>query len=134
MISSVKIQVRFSDLDIMGHVNNSVYLSYFEYARVAYFDQLLGEKWNWNSYGMLLKKNEVVYHKSILLHDEPLITIYTSHIGTKSFVFDYEITVKGELYTTGSSLMICYDSVKNETIAIPEKLKSALETLKRNEI
>lgn len=131
MIKPVKVQVRFSDLDILGHVNNSVYLTYFELARVQYFQQLLGVKWDWNSYGMLLKKNEIEYHKSILLHDEPEITIYTSHIGTKSFTFEYELRVNNEIYTTGSSLMICFDAVKNQTIEIPEKLKKSLHLLKR---
>lgn len=131
MIKPVKVQVRFSDLDILGHVNNSVYLTYFELARVEYFQQLLGVKWDWNSYGMLLKKNEIEYHKSVLLHDEPEITIFTAHIGTKSFTFEYEIRVNGELYTIGSSLMICYDASKNQTIEIPEKLKKSLHLLKR---
>lgn len=131
MIEPTKIQVRFSDLDIMGHVNNSIYLSYFEMARVDYFQKLLGVKWDWDSHGMLLKKNEITYHKSVLLHDEPTIEVFTSHIGNKSFVFDYELKVKGEIYTTGSSLMICYDAKKKETIEIPEKLKLALEKIKR---
>jgi acyl-CoA thioester hydrolase len=134
MIKPVNIQVRFSDLDIMGHVNNSVYLTYFELARVEYFQQLLGEKWDWNAYGMLLKKNEIVYHKSVLLHDTPEITIFTTQIGTKSFTFEYELKVRGEIYTTGSSLMICFDATKNETIEIPAKLKESLILLKRNDI
>lgn len=45
MIKPVEIQVRFADLDVMGHVNNSVYLSYFEMARVHYFGELLGYNW-----------------------------------------------------------------------------------------
>ncbi|MBI1837112.1 MAG: acyl-CoA thioesterase [Flavobacteriia bacterium] len=133
MIKPVKIQVRFADLDLMAHVNNSVYFTYFELARVQYFQQLLGEKWDWRKYGMLLKKNEITYHKSVLLYDEPEIYIYTSYIGTKSFVFDYELMVNNELYTTGSSLMICYDAINNQTIEIPLKLKEALESIKRIE-
>ena len=47
MIAPLKIQVRFSDLDILGHVNNVTYLSYFEMARVYYFKELVGTKWDW---------------------------------------------------------------------------------------
>ena len=32
--------VRFADVDVMGHVNNAVYLSYFEQARVAFFKKI----------------------------------------------------------------------------------------------
>ena len=82
-VSAAKIQVRFSDLDIMGHVNNSVYLSYFEYARVHYFGQLLGTDWNWKTDGVLLVRNEVEYLRPVLLNDTPEVTVYTEEIGTK---------------------------------------------------
>jgi acyl-CoA thioesterase FadM len=35
---SIPIQVRFSDLDALGHVNNVTYFTYFEIARVKYLD------------------------------------------------------------------------------------------------
>jgi acyl-CoA thioester hydrolase len=38
------IQIRFVDIDAFGHVNNAVFASYYEMARVAYFDQVLGER------------------------------------------------------------------------------------------
>ena len=43
MIEPVQIQIRFADIDAMGHVNNAVYLSYFEFTRVHYFSELLGD-------------------------------------------------------------------------------------------
>ena len=46
MIEPAKIQIRYSDIDLMGHVNNAVYLNYFEYTRVYYLDQLLGKNWD----------------------------------------------------------------------------------------
>ena len=61
MISPAQIQIRFADIDVMGHVNNAVYLSYFEMARVHYFKQILGEEWDWNSDGILLARNEIDY-------------------------------------------------------------------------
>ena len=47
MIEPLSIQVRFSDIDAMGHVNNAVYLSYFELARVYYFEKIMNESWDW---------------------------------------------------------------------------------------
>ena len=47
MIKPAKISVRFADCDMMGHVNNAVYLSYFEEARMHYFAQMVDENWNW---------------------------------------------------------------------------------------
>jgi acyl-CoA thioester hydrolase len=61
MTTPARIHVRFSDLDILGHVNNSVYLSYFEIARVHYFGELLGTSWDWKTFTVVLVKNEIEY-------------------------------------------------------------------------
>ena len=97
MIEPAKIQVRFADLDVMGHVNNSVYLSYFEMARVHYFGHLLGYEWDWTKDGVVLVKNEVEYQKPILLKHRPKNTVSLEHIGSKSFTLSYEVFVENEI-------------------------------------
>lgn len=132
MIEPVQIQVRFSDCDMMGHVNNAVYLSYFEYARVKYFARLLGDNRDWQKEGMILRTNKIEYLKPLFLKDEPVIHIYTENIGYKSFTLSYEVRVKGELTTTGESVLVCFDSTVQQSILIPEELKTALERLRKN--
>lgn len=130
MLKPVKIQVRFSDLDVLGHVNNSVYLSYFEIARVHYFGQMLGEEWDWTKNSVVLVKNNVEYLKPVLLSDVPCLTIIADQIGTKSFSLNYELHVNDILHTTGGSTLVCFDPSKNETISIPEVMKKELLKLK----
>ncbi len=131
MSRPVKIQVRFADLDVLGHVNNAVYLSYFEMARVLYFTPMMGVEWDWQKFGVLLKKNEIEYHIPVLLHDQPEISIHVLNIGTKSFTLGYELKVKDRVCTTGSSIMVCYDSIENKTIELPNEMRKALEELKK---
>jgi acyl-CoA thioester hydrolase len=128
-IIPAEIQVRFADLDVLGHVNNSVYLSYFEMTRVHYFKELLGEFWDWKKSGVLLVRNEIDYIIPILLHQKPIITMQLIEIGTKSFKLGYEIFVDSKLHTKGCSIMVCFDSVTNKTIAVPQEMRSALEIL-----
>ncbi|MFN5148769.1 MAG: acyl-CoA thioesterase [Flavobacteriia bacterium] len=131
MMTPAKIQVRFTDLDVLGHVNNNVYLSYFEMTRVHYFKELLGENWDWRKFGIVLVKNEVEYVRSVLLNDQPEITMYTEHIGTKSFTLGYELMVNGQLYSNGRSVQVCFDATVQETIPLPETMRQALEKLFR---
>ena len=126
MIEPAKIQVRFSDLDVMGHVNNSVYLSYFEMARVHYFAKILGLKWDWNRYGIILVRNEIDYIYPIILHQKPLIYINLESIGNKSFTLSYEIKVDDNIVTKGKSVMVSFDSVQSKSIPIPEVMRNAL--------
>ena len=132
MPKPVKIQVRFSDLDVLGHVNNNIYLSYFEIARVHYFGQMLGKKWDWTTNGVVLAKNSVEYLKPVLLNDEPNVTIFVEKIGAKSFALSYELHVNETLHTTGSSTLVCFNALENETILIPEVMKEELVKLKRD--
>lgn len=131
-MTSAKIQVRFSDLDVLGHVNNSIYLSYFEMTRVHYFKALLGTEWDWKAFGVVLVKNEIEYKKPVLLHDAPEIEMFTEHIGDKSFTLGYHLTVNNELRTTGRSVMVCFDAIANKTISLPEEMRKGLNQLIKN--
>ena len=132
-IHSAKIQVRYVDLDVLGHVNNSVYFSYFEMARVQYFGQVLGKDWDWETNGVILVKNWAEYIKPVFLADQPEITIYVDKIGSKSFDLSYELKVNDVLYTTGGSTMVAFDAKSAKTIEIPEEMRKFLEQLKRND-
>ena len=130
MIEPARIHVRYADLDVLGHVNNSIYLSYFEVARVHYFGVLLGTDWDWNTNGVILVTNNVEYHKPVLLNDAPFVKMTVEEIGTKSFKLSYELSVNNEVYTTGGSTLVCFDNAKGETISIPDVMKDILLQLK----
>lgn len=132
-IHPAKIQVRYVDLDVLGHVNNSVYFSYFEMARVQYFGQVLGKDWDWETNGVILVKNWAEYIKPVFLADQPEITIYVDKIGSKSFDLSYELKVNDVLYTTGGSTMVAFDAKSAKTIEIPDEMRKFLEQLKRND-
>ena len=131
MIEPFKVQVRFSDLDVLGHVNNSVYLTHFESARVYYFKHLLGTDWDWATDSVVLVKNEVEYMRPILLHDIPEIEVYTAHIGSKSFTFGYNIYVNDVLHSKGTSTLVAYDVESQSTIQIKPSMLKVLKKLKK---
>lgn len=131
MIEPVHIQIRFSDVDVMGHVNNATYLSYFEFTRMYYFEKLLGLEWNWNEHGIILVLNEVEYLKPIFLNDKPVIEMYIGNIGNKSFTFHYEVRIKDVIYTKSLSKLVCYNMQEKKTILIPELMKKSFSKLKK---
>lgn len=129
MQSSYPIHIRFNDLDTYGHVNNAVYLTYFEEGRKLWFQDRVGKKWDWSEHGILLAKHEVEYKKPLLLTDEAEIELWVSAAGNKSFEISYRI-VKGEerqLCTIGKSVAVCFDYRKRKTIPIPEEWREIFE-------
>ena len=131
MIQPAKIQVRFSDLDVLGHVNNTIYLSYFEMARVHYFKEIVGESWDWRKLGFVLVKNEIEYLHSVLLQHEPLIYVYLEYFGSKSFTLGYELKVEDVIFAKGKSVQVCFDASTQQSIIIPEKMRLGLEKIIR---
>ena len=75
MTSITNISIRFSDIDMAGHVHNSKYLCYFEQGRIDFLSQIAGKNWNWKKKGIVLGKNEVEYLKPIYLTDQIFIVI-----------------------------------------------------------
>jgi len=123
------IQIRFSDCDMLKHVNNAIYLNYFETARINFFKIEL-PNWNWMKQGIILLKNSVEYKIPLYLTDSCQVEIECSHIGTKSFTFTYKVQVlKDEnviTKTIGESILVCYDFTQEETINLPTQLKNVL--------
>lgn len=129
MIEPLRLKVRFSDCDMMQHVNNAVYLNYFEEARIHYFYQILGIDWDWKREGILLRKNELEYLKPVFLHDPVEITVFLKHLGEKSFTLTYEVRVNQDLRTTGTSVLVCFDSTVKSSIPIPVKMREGLNRI-----
>lgn len=129
MIEPLRLKVRFSDCDMMQHVNNAVYLNYFEEARIHYFRQILGIDWDWKREGILLRKNELEYLKPVFLHDPVEISVYLKHLGDKSFTLTYEVRVNQDLRTTGTSVLVCFDSQVMRSIPIPAKMRDGLNRI-----
>jgi acyl-CoA thioester hydrolase len=116
-------EIRFADIDIMGHVNNAVYLSYFEQARMNYFHELLEGSWDWKKDGILLAHNSVDYLKPITLHDKIDIKVWCDKVGNKSISMKYSFvnSVSREETTKGQSVLVSYNYLEQKSIRVPEK-------------
>ncbi|MDB5120010.1 MAG: thioesterase [Sphingobacteriales bacterium] len=122
--------IRFADIDLFGHVNNALYLTYFEIARTAYWKEIIN--WNWDVMGIIIANAEISYLKPIRLNDEIRAYVKTSNIGKTSFTLKYVLVKvangEEELCTTGSTICVTFDYVNNKPAPIPEDSKLKMET------
>lgn len=117
------IQIRFKDIDKLGHVNNANHLSYFEYARTMYFRDVIGKDIDWSREGLILAKAVVDYRQPILFEDVIHVYTWCSRIGNKSFDLEYSL-VKEENgkeieLATGVSVLVCFDYENKRSIPVP---------------
>jgi acyl-CoA thioester hydrolase len=78
------IEVRFSDLDALGHVNHATFLSYLEHARVKWWRPRLGGR-PFQDDGYVMVRVEIDYRNPILLDDRVRVEMRCDHVGSTSF-------------------------------------------------
>ncbi len=125
------IEIRFVDLDAFGHVNNANYLTYFENARVKYFDEIVDWKYDWSKQGIILAKAEIDFIIPIHFRDETSVYTRCSRLGNKSFDMEYRIVRlfknQEQLMADGVTVMVAFDYEAKKSIEIPEEWKMALK-------
>lgn len=82
---SISIQVRWGDLDAMGHVNNATYLTYLEQARVTYFGELGLWDGSGGGLGLIMARAEIDYKLPIRGRDSIAVFTRCTRLGTRSF-------------------------------------------------
>ena len=117
--------VRFRDLDPMRHVNNAVFLTYIEQARVAFF-AAVGAASELEEMNLIVARVEIDFKAPVRLGQEVEISVRASRFGTKSFDFDYVLRVDGEVVAEAKSVQVAYDYARREAVAVPKEWREKL--------
>lgn len=123
---STTMEVRWRDVDALGHVNNAVYLTYLEQGRVHYLREL-GLASGADDIGMILAEITCTYHAPLSLGEIVTVRMRVSELRNSSFIFEYRIEGQdGRLAATARSVQVCYDYQNGRSIPIPDRWRSAI--------
>jgi len=127
--------VRFADVDVMGHVNNAVYLSYFEQARVAFFKKINKLDLRYmdakSAFGFIVAEIGIKFLAPTYVDQALTVAIRVAEIRNKAFRFEYEIRDKKSkvVVVTGFSVQVSYNYKKQKTFPLPADLKRRMSAL-----
>jgi acyl-CoA thioester hydrolase len=127
----VPYDVLFRDLDAFGHVNNAVYLTFFEWARTRLWFEIAGGV-SAHDISFIVARAECDFRAQIAM--EPIeILVRISELRTTSFDFVYEIrrTKDSELAATGRVVVVLYDWKTKAKVAISEDLRRRVREFQR---
>lgn len=124
MTYSTDLQVRFRDIDAMGHVNNAVYATYLEQARTEFFSEVLSE--NLADVPTVLARLELSYERPITLGQSVTATVDVPRLGESSLPIEHEILADGERAATGESIQVFVDPDTGESRPIPERVRERI--------
>ncbi|MCL5783189.1 MAG: acyl-CoA thioesterase [Candidatus Thermoplasmatota archaeon] len=122
------IQVRYGDLDTLGHVNNAVYLTYFELGRVLYFRNFM-KHFDVRGIRFVIARAEIDFRKSIEMENHVTLETSIESIGNSSFTFVHRITERdtGEVFCNGKIIAVSLDDNGKPT-RVPDHLRAMVSS------
>ena len=124
MTKHYPIQIRFCDLDALGHINNAAFINYIETARVQWLNELkLEHVTDSGKIPLILARTEIDYLYPAFLKSKLNIELTLGKIGNKSFYLHYIIKDQIKTIAKALSVQVWYDYEKNSSIPIPENVR-----------
>lgn len=112
-----EIQIRFTDLDLQGHVSNSVYMQYFDMGRIDFFSELSKTDEIPNN---VVASITIDMLREIRLRDAVHVDSWCTRIGNKSMTVEQHIYANDVLATKASLVLVGFDRETRRSIALPQ--------------
>ena len=127
------IEIRYGDLDPQGHVNNAVYLTYYEQARVAYIAHLgLWDGGSFLGFGIILAEARVTFKQPLLFGQKIQVGVRVSRLGNKSITMEYILKGEdGEVFSESSAVLVTFNYSSGKSIPIPQEWRRVITAFER---
>lgn len=128
-------EIRFRDIDAMGHVNNAVYFSYMEQARFGYMRAvgLLPDRLNETLF--ILAEAACQFKAPVPFGMSLVVKVRVSELRHSSFIMEYRIEEQGtqRLMALGRTVNVAYDYAAEKSMPIPPDWRAKIETFENKQ-
>lgn len=124
-----EVQLRFNDIDILGHLNNTVYLSLYDLAKARYTEAMKGGSiiTDWRQVNTVIANVDCAYIKQIRFQDDVYIVTRCIDLREKSFTLEQAfVSREGEFHSLCRTVMVGFDPATGRAIPIDEPYARAL--------
>lgn len=121
--------IRWGDMDAMGHVNNTIYFRYFEQARIAWIDAVVGRPEE-GEFGPTLASVSCDFIKPLVYPGELLVRQRITQLGRSSVHMDLEIRRRDQpdtVYARGKSVIVWMDYGAGRSAPWPANVRLLME-------
>jgi len=130
-----RVEIRWRDMDGFGHVNNAVYLTYCETARITYWTDVTGEPIRLGTAGaesLILAEARITYRAPAFHGQAVTVETRATRIGRSSFTLEHRLTAavgRGEptLVAVSESILVRYDYARDAPVALSSEAIAAIE-------
>ncbi len=121
---SLKVQIRFSDLDALNHVNNSFQSQYYDLGRIDYFEKVMGRELDWSKVVVVIVHTENNFFSPIVQGEEIFVESKLVKFGNRSMTMNQRLVdSKGVVKGTCRTILAGFNRDTNASAPIEEDLK-----------
>lgn len=126
--STLPIQIRFGDIDAMGHINNNIYFSYFDLGKTAYLEAIKPTAMYWVDKLMVVAHIEIDFYSPIYYKEKVAVDTKVTKLGNKSGVFLQQLrnVDNGEIKCRCTTVFVTYNPDMQTSAPIPEIWKETI--------
>jgi acyl-CoA thioester hydrolase len=122
-------RVRFGDLDAMRHLNNVVFLRYFETARIAYLRALVEHdpaNPEQDEFGLIFAECHINYRSPVVFDEIVDVQCSIGNVKRSSFRVEFEMRVGSRLAAEGYGVLVGFDYATQQAAVLPDALREQL--------
>ncbi len=122
---SLDIQMRFKDVDLFGHVNNTVYLEYMDMGKVHYIESVLGDMFNNRRDALVIVNINIDFLQPAKFDELLCVQTRVEAVGLHSVTFSQQVanSVTGNVKCRARVVMVGFDATTGESKEIPQEWK-----------
>jgi acyl-CoA thioester hydrolase len=128
LVHTLRMPIRWGDMDAMGHVNNAVYFRYIETARIDWFVSL-GCQPDPQGTGPVIVNAFCNFHKQLEYPGDILVALYASDPGRSSFetwAVIERVDLPGVVHASGGGTTVWVDLPRQKSVPLPVWLRELL--------
>jgi acyl-CoA thioester hydrolase len=127
---SIEVPVAWGDMDAFAHVNNTIYLRWFESARIAYFHRTgVLDRRATHGVGPILARATIDFRKPVTFPDQITVSARVPELRNTSFTMAYRITSHaqgGVVVAEGDSVVVMLNYETGEKVTLSDELRKAV--------
>ena len=127
LVHTQRIEIRWGDMDAMGHVNNTVYFRFMEQARINWFESLLPRGEAWRAIGIVIVNASCNFKKPLNYPGTVEVKVFAGAPGGSSVPTFYELHLNDQLYADGAATVVFVDPEKQKPLRIPDTIRALLQ-------
>lgn len=133
---SLPLQIRFNDIDMLGHINNGVYLSFMDLGKAHYFNDVMGEQIDWHNVKVAVVNLNVNFYAPTYLDSKICVLTAVTAISKHSLTMEQRIvdTDSGEVKCLATTIMAGYDIKTAGSLPIDPAWRTAISAWEQRQL